>query len=110
MTRASLRLALPAAVLPSLPVAAQRKEAAPDVREGVDGTEHPDAQVPLDLEFVQSDGKSVKLGDFFVGTRTVLLTMNYSNCPKRCSVQLNGLVAAMKNMPWNTMNSMLGIL
>jgi len=85
----------------SLPAAAQRKEARPDVLEGVGVTEHPNAQVPLDLEFVESDGKKVRLGDFFDGTRPVILTLNYSNCPKLCSVQLNGLVAAMKKMPWN---------
>ena len=26
--------------------------------------------------------------------------MNYSSCPKLCSLQLNGLVDAMRAMPW----------
>jgi protein SCO1/2 len=41
---------------------AQRQEAKPDVLEGVGVTEHPNAQLPLDLEFVDSDGKKVRLG------------------------------------------------
>ena len=86
---------------PVWPAAAQRKEAKPEALEGVGVTEHPNAQIPLDLEFVQTDGKKVKLSEIFDGTRPVILTMNYSNCPKLCSVQLNGLVAAMKKMPWD---------
>lgn len=94
-----LAAALVVGIVP--PAAAQRKEAAPKALEGVGVTEHPDAQIPLDLEFGDSQGKKVKLGNYFDGTRPVILTMNYSNCPKLCSVQLNGLVTAMKKMPWD---------
>lgn len=68
-------------------------------------TEHLDAELPLDLEFREYDGsaegRKVALREFFDGTRPVILTMNYSNCPKLCSVQLNALVDAMKKMDWN---------
>ena len=43
----------------------------------------------------------VRLGQFFDGKRPVILTMNYSNCPRLCSLQLNGLVKAMRAMPWD---------
>ncbi len=82
------------------PAAAQRKEPMPAALEGVGVTEHPNAELPLDLEFFASDGRKVRLGELFDGTRPVILTLNYSNCPKLCSVQLNGLVTAMKQMPW----------
>jgi protein SCO1/2 len=85
----------------ALPAVAQRKEAPPNVLEGVGVTEHADAQIPLDLEFVDTQGKTVKLAEFFDGTRPVILTLNYSACPRLCGVQLGGLVAAMKRMPWN---------
>ena len=49
------------------------------------------AQVPLDLPFIDSNGKPVVFGDLFDGTRPVLLTLNYSNCPMLCSLQLDGL-------------------
>ena len=83
------------------PAAGQRKEPRPKVLEGVGVTEHPNVQIPLDLEFVDTGGKTVTLAKYFDGKRPVILTMNYSDCPKLCSVQLNGLVAAMKKMPWD---------
>ncbi|MCU0974178.1 MAG: hypothetical protein MUF80_09540 [Burkholderiales bacterium] len=49
------------------------------------------AQVPLDLPFIDSNGQPVVFGDLFDGTRPVLLTLNYSNCPMLCSLQLDGL-------------------
>ncbi|MHC4181143.1 MAG: SCO family protein, partial [Planctomycetota bacterium] len=43
----------------------------------------------------------VTLGQYFDGERPVVLTMNYSNCPMLCSLQLNGLFDALKKMPWD---------
>ncbi len=83
------------------PAAAQLTKRSLDDLEGVGVTEHLGAQIPLDLPFIDSDGSRVTLGDFFDGTRPVILTMNYSDCPKLCSIQLNALVDAMKNMPWD---------
>jgi protein SCO1/2 len=34
----------------------------------------------------------------------VILTLNYSDCPMLCSVQLSGLVDALRAMPWNLGN------
>jgi protein SCO1 len=79
---------------------AQRTEALPKELEGVGVTEHLKERIPLDLEFTDSDGKPVVLKQFFDGNRPVLLTLNYSNCPMLCSLQLNGLFDAMKRMPW----------
>jgi protein SCO1/2 len=80
--------------------AAQRIEPTPAELEEVGVTEHLNAQIPLDLPFVDSDGKRVTLGDFFDGTRPVLLTMNYSNCPMLCSLQLTGLFEGLSRMSW----------
>ena len=55
-------------------------------------------RVPLDLPYRDSDGRTVRLGDYFQRGRPVLLTLNYSNCPMLCSVQLNGLVNALKQL------------
>ena len=59
-----------------------------------------DAQIPLDLPFTDSTGKPIKLAEIFDGTKPVVLTMNYSNCPMLCSLQLNGLITAMEKMKW----------
>ena len=83
------------------PAGAQRKEAAPPELKGVDVIEHPNAQVPLELPFVDSQGDPVTLGQLFDGQRPVILTLNYSNCPMLCSLQLNGLFDALKAMQWD---------
>ncbi|MCB9588445.1 MAG: SCO family protein [Polyangiaceae bacterium] len=67
---------------------------------GIDVDEHLDTDLPLDLAFTDSDGKPVKLGDFFDGERPVIITLNYSDCPMLCSLQLTGLVKGMKQMDW----------
>ena len=64
-------------------------------------TEHLDAQVPPDLPFVDSSGKPVHLKDFFDGVRPVILTVNYSNCPMLCSLQLNGLFTGLQGVHWD---------
>jgi protein SCO1/2 len=85
----------------SRPLRAQRTEPLPKQLEGVGVDEHPSAKIPLDLEFKDSSGKPVKLEQFFDGKRPVMLTLNYSNCPMLCSLQLNGLFDAMQRMPWD---------
>jgi protein SCO1/2 len=57
--------------------------------------------VPLNLQFTESTGRQVSLDDLFDGERSVLLTLNYSNCPMLCSLQLNGLFDALGDMKWD---------
>jgi protein SCO1/2 len=84
-----------------LPAAAQRLEPAPKELEEVGVVEHLGVQAPLDLPFVESDGSDVTFGDFFDGTRPVILTLNYSNCPMLCSLQLTGLFQGLEGMEWD---------
>ncbi len=62
--------------------------------------EHLDAGLPLDLEFVDEDGNTVRLGDYFDGRRPVILTLNYYRCPMLCGLQLNGVVDGLEQMDW----------
>ncbi|RKZ11912.1 SCO family protein, partial [bacterium] len=48
--------------------------------------------ISLDLPFVDSEGKSVLLADYFVADRPVVLALVYYECPVLCSMVLNGLV------------------
>lgn len=59
------------------------------------------AQLPLDLEFVGAKGKQIQLADLFDGERAVLLSLNYSDCPMLCQLQLNGLVEGLKELDWD---------
>ena len=51
--------------------------------------------VPLDLAFVDENGKEVRLGEFF-GKRPVLLALVYYECPMLCTQVLNGVTGALK--------------
>lgn len=53
-------------------------------------------QVPLDLEFKDETGKTVKLGDYFHQGRPVVLNLVYYQCPMLCGEVLQGLSAALK--------------
>lgn len=62
---------------------------------GVTVDEHVGARVPLDATFRTQDGTLVTLGDVLKGELPTILTFNYSDCPMLCSLQLNGLTAAL---------------
>ena len=52
-------------------------------------------QVPLDLAFTDETGHPVKLGDYF-GSKPVVLSLVYYECPMLCTETLNGMVSAFK--------------
>ena len=59
-----------------------------------------DSQIPLDLQFKDETGKSVRLGDYF-GKRPVILAPVYYECPMLCTQILNGLVRSLKAVTFN---------
>jgi protein SCO1/2 len=82
------------------PIYAQINDGKPEEMEKVKVTQNLNAQIPLDLEFTDSNGKKVALKEFFDGRLPTILTMNYSDCPMLCSLQLNTMLDALQNMPW----------
>jgi len=96
--------ALIAALLPLLiaaPAAAQRSEPLPKELEGVGITEVPGARIPQGLAFLDEDGKTVHLSDYFASGRPVILTLNYYRCPMLCGLMLNGLLDGLKELKWS---------
>lgn len=89
-----------ASIIAVAAVQAQVAESAPDQMEGVGVEEHLNRPLPLDLEFVSAEGKNVRLGDYFDDRLPVILTLNYSNCPKLCHLQLNGLFEGLEGLDW----------
>lgn len=77
-----------------------RAEALPKELEGVEITEKLGANVLTGLAFTDSEGKAVTIGDYFKSGKPVILTMNYSDCPMLCSLQLNQLVKTLRDMKW----------
>jgi len=101
-TVAGLQLVAPAARADLVPESeqVQRSDPLPKRLVGVDVKEHLNAPVPMDLGFTDEEGKPVTLKDYFDGSVPVILTMNYSNCPMLCSLQLTALVLGLKKVDW----------
>jgi protein SCO1 len=57
-------------------------------------------QVPLDLEFKDEAGRTVKLGQYF-GKKPVVLALVYYECPMLCTQVLNGLTSALTVLKFN---------
>jgi protein SCO1/2 len=51
--------------------------------------------LPLDTQFVDDTGKTVRLGDYF-GKHPAILTLVYYNCPMLCSEEMDGLASALE--------------
>jgi protein SCO1 len=56
------------------------------------------AQVPLDATFYDEQGRSVRLGDYVTGTRPLILSLVFYECPMLCNQILNGLTGSLKAM------------
>ena len=57
--------------------------------------------LPLQLAFKDDRGRDVTLGSYFRPGRPVVLTLNYYRCPMLCTLELNGLVDALKGLAWS---------
>lgn len=84
----------------SLPVFAQPARPLDRVFEGVGIDPRPGASVDLDLTFRDEEGADVALETFFDGTRPVLLTLVYHDCPMLCNVLLDHLAGTLREMTW----------
>jgi len=62
---------------------------------GIDQKLH--EQLPLDLEFRNESGETVKLGNYF-GNKPVVLSLVFYECPMLCNQVLNGMVGAFRVM------------
>lgn len=62
---------------------------------GID--QHLNWQVPLDLAFVDENGKQVQLRQYF-GEKPVIITMVYYTCPMLCTEVLNGLSGSLNGI------------
>lgn len=69
----------------------------PAALKGVGFDQRLNAQVPLDIVFTDEAGKSVQLGKYF-GEKPVILVLAYYQCPRLCTLVLNGLVQGMLEM------------
>lgn len=95
-TRGSIRPAYADTVRPD--EIKSRTERLPTRLEGVDVEEHLGAEVPKALLFTTDRGAHVPYDEVVRGDLPTILTLNYSDCPMLCSLQLNALVAGIKQL------------
>jgi protein SCO1/2 len=55
-------------------------------------------RIPLDLPLLDSSGRQVESGYFIDGNKPTIITLNYSDCPMLCSVQLNQLAQSLAKL------------
>jgi len=99
-------LALPSLLDPSAAFAAPMKRdeikstsgRKPKRLEGVDVEEHLEQSVPRALSFQTDTGEDVLYDQVVKGELPTILTLNYSDCPMLCNLQLNALVAGLKQV------------
>jgi protein SCO1/2 len=72
--------------------------AVPRALEGVDIEDRTGATLPGDVTLRDQTGQTVRLGDYLVGERPLVLVLAYYECPMLCSMVINGLLDGMKGI------------
>ncbi len=85
-------------VFSSSGVHAQLNTKAPSEVEDVTVEQKLGESVPTDISLIDSLGRPVKTGYYLDGRRPLLVTLNYSDCPVLCNVQLNALVESINEV------------
>jgi protein SCO1/2 len=68
---------------------------------GVDIVEHLGQLLPREATFRDTEGKQVRLGDYFDGKRPVLFVFAYHTCPMLCSLVLDATVKSLNDVVWS---------
>lgn len=74
------------------------KQDRPKVAENIGVDSKTGSTLPLELKFRDTEQRLVEIGTYFDGKRPVMLSFNYSNCPKLCSVQLENMTKTLKEV------------
>ena len=79
---------------------AQLNQNRPAILEEVGVDEKLGETIPLDLEFINSDGQIVRIGDLIEEGKPVLLNPLYYECPIICSLVLDAVFKVVKELVW----------
>jgi protein SCO1 len=72
----------------------------PQVLAKIGVTQRLNQPLPLDAQFVDDHGNTVRLGDYF-GKKPAILSLVYYNCPMLCSEEMDGLAGALEMVKLN---------
>jgi protein SCO1/2 len=86
-------------ILPSIIFGQITLDNVPELQK-IDVIEHLGESIPLDLDFINDEGKTVSLGDYFNQGKPVLLTLAYYRCPMLCGLVLNGLTKGVTKLDY----------
>lgn len=70
-------------------------QVSPDDLKNVGIDQRLDQQLPMELQFKDESGTTVRLGDYFKAGRPVVLNLVYYTCPMLCGEELAGLSSAL---------------
>ncbi len=79
---------------------AQRANRTPEQLENVGVDQKLGTKIPKNLSFLNEQGKSVRLDEYFDGSTPVILTLNYHRCPQLCRIQLQKFAESLSGMSW----------
>lgn len=94
-------IVLTAAVLRPVSAAQLARTDVPPEEEGIGVDPRMGEMLDGGLLFHDSENRAVELGSLFDGKRPVILSFNYSNCPKLCSVLLQNLTQALREVEFS---------
>ena len=70
----------------------------PEVSENIGVDSKTGDMIPMGLQFRDTDGVLTELGALFDGKQPVMLSFNYSDCPKLCSTQLRNMTETLRDV------------
>lgn len=70
----------------------------PEAARGIAVEDRLGVTLPMDVMFKDEDAQFFEIGSLFTGNQPVMLSFNYSNCPKLCSVQLENMTRTLKDI------------
>jgi protein SCO1/2 len=79
---------------------ADNSKVIPPLLQGIGIDQRLNEQVPLELQFRDETGKTVKLGDYF-GKKPVILSLVYFDCPMLCTMVENGLLHSLQEVKFS---------
>jgi len=80
---------------------AQLNQGKPAILEEIGVDEKLGESIPMDLEFVNSDGQRVRLGDLIEDGKPVLLNPLYYECPMLCGLVLDAVFNVVDELAWS---------
>lgn len=83
------------------PVGKSVSEQVPELQ-GVGIDQKIGSSIPLDLEFKDEEGRTVRLGQFLAPGKPIIISPVYYGCRSLCNYHLNGLTEGLKGLDWTT--------